>query len=325
MNIGSGGRLGRPGNLWGRSEGVVFCEDGLRMKFRFVDNFLSRAGGMGGRTISTRDCAVGNKEVRILNYMTRPSETAPIKPSNGSIYGKSDEWFLESVCGVSCLSLVPSFYRGMGLSHYLEGLSPGVPRWQVLPSDSESELRIWHPDPRNWTSDNVIGYVLTLNLEKNGLITSVEYRAGAPGDDIFEVGTFASVEDLQLIETDGLWLPTACIYGWYHDNERTGERMWSMANQHTIEWSGINGPVDDEALVLEFPKGLPVSTPLERKGWEIYRFFGDNLQYAQYYAGSRGAKGYVLATLFLILMFIVVVLGPVVIIRRWRARRETKT
>ncbi|MFO7976383.1 MAG: hypothetical protein R6V12_17310 [Candidatus Hydrogenedentota bacterium] len=80
-------------------------------------------------------------------------------------------------------------------------------------------------------------------------------------------------------------------------------------------------PTREEALLLEFPEGLPVSTPFERKGWKLYRFFEDNLQYAQHWAGSRGGHGYILATIVLLLVFIIIMLGPVAIVRRVRARR----
>lgn len=325
MNITSDGQLGQPGNLWGRSEGVVCANEFVRMKYRFVDNTISR-GNVPGFNISTHDCAVDGKEYRILEYMPRASETLPLRPISGTISGEMEDWVLESVCGVSCLSLVPAFYWGVGLSRYLEGLPRGTPVWQVLPSDSDSELRIWHPDPRFWTSENALGYVLSLDLEKNGLITSLESRAGTPGDELLNAGAFACVENLQLVEMDGLWLPSSCVYGYVYTNERTGERRWNAATQHTIEWSGISAPVAEVTLVLEFPPGLPVSTPLERKGEALYRFFEDNFQYMRYWAGSRGrGSGTMLVLVFFFLVAIVVVLVPVVVIRRWRARREAKT
>ena len=177
MNITSDGQLGQPGNLWGRSEGVVCANEFVRMKYRFVDNTISR-GNVPGFNISTHDCAVDGKEYRILEYMPRASESLPLRPISGTISGEMEDWVLESVCGVSCLSLVPAFYWGVGLSRYLEGLPRGTPVWQVLPSDSDSELRIWHPDPRFWTSENALGYVLELHAGKNGLIV-----AGVPGGD----------------------------------------------------------------------------------------------------------------------------------------------
>ena len=134
------------------------------------------------------------------------------------------------------------------------------------------------------------------------------------------------MENLQLVEMDGLWLPSSCVYGYVYTNERTGERRWNAATQHTIEWSGISAPVAEVTLVLEFPPGLPVSTPLERKGEALYRFFEDNFQYMRYWAGSRGrGSGTMLVLVFFFLVAIVVVLVPVVVIRRWRARREAKT
>jgi len=321
MNVTSDGRIRKPGHFWGRSEGVITSDEFVRMKYRLVDNSFSRSV-TPGFNIATYDCAVDRGEYRSLEYLVRPSETAPLKPGRGTISGEMEAWLFENVCGVSCLSLVPAFYRGIGLSHYLEKIPRGMPAWQVLPSDSEFILRIWHPDLRTAErSDQLAGYVLALDLDKNGLITSLEFRGGTPKDEIFSQGSFAQVDKLQFVEVDGLWLPRSCVYGYLYNLGRSGERRWSMATQHTIEWSDINKPVAEEALLLEFPEGVPVSTPLERKGWELYRFFKDNLQYAQYYVGSRGGRGYVIATILLLLAFIVVVLGPVAIIRRWRVHR----
>jgi len=166
------------------------------------------------------------------------------------------------------------------------------------------------------------GYVVSLDLAKDGAITSLEYRVGVPGDAVFEKGEFAHVENVQLVENGGLWLPSSCLYGYSYTNERTGERGWNCATEYTIEWSYINAPVAEEALVLNFPEGLPVTTPLERTGWELYRFFEDNLRYARYWAGSRGkGGGAAFVTGLLLLVGVVVVLVPIVIVRRIRARR----
>lgn len=323
MNITPEGEVGSPTHHWSRSEGIVSRMDLLRVKFRYTDNWSRRVTGSSGYLLSTYDCALDGKEYRSLCYWDRSSETMPLKPQSGTVYGEMQEYFFQSVCGVSCLSLVPAFYRGAGLSRYLHDLPGGIPPWQVLPSDSESVLRIWHSEPRMSADVEVeTGYVVSLDLAKDGAITSLEYRVGVPGDAVFEKGEFAHVENVQLVENGGLWLPSSCLYGYSYTNERTGERGWNCATEYTIEWSDINAPVAEEALVLKFPEGLPVTTPLERTGWELYRFFEDNLRYARYWAGSRGkGGGAAFVTGLLLLVGVVVVLVPIVIVRRIRARR----
>lgn len=280
MNVTSDGRIRQPGHIWGRGKGVISSGEFVRMKYRLVDNSSSRSG-TPGFNIDTRDCAVDRGEYRSLEYLVRPSETPPLKPAFGRISGEMDAWDFENVCGVSCLSLVPAFYRGVGLSRCLGNIPLGTPAWQVLPSDSESILRIWHPDARTSDDKFTVGFLLNLDLSKNGLITSIGWHLGPPGDDTFEKDAGAAVVDLEIVELDGFWLPKSCMYGYFYTIERSGERRCSMATRQTIEWSDINEPVTEDALLLEFPDGLPVSTPLERKGWKLYHFLEENLQYAQ--------------------------------------------
>jgi hypothetical protein len=323
MIVTSDGQIWHPSRFWGRSEGVISSDEFVRMKYRLIDNSQSRSG-RPGFNIDTRDCAVDRGEYRVLEYLIRPSETSPLKPAFGRISGEMEAWDFENVCGVSCLSLVPAFYRGVGLSHYLEKIPLGTPAWQVLPSESESILRIWHPDARTSDDQFTAGFLLNLDLSKNGLITSIGWHFGLPGDDTFEKDAGAAVVDLELVELDGFWLPKSCMYGYFYTLERSGERRCSMATRQTIEWSDINEPVGEEALLLEFPAGLPVSTPLERKGWELYRFFEDNLHYARHLARTHGGYGYAMAIIFYLLVFVVVVLGPLALVLRWRHRRAPR-
>ena len=154
------------------------------------------------------------------------------------------------------LTHVLPFYEGMGLSAYLATIPDEAPDWKVVPSDNPSLLTIWFPHAR-FTPDGLqdqMSYLVTLDLARGGNIVDwkwyLDYDNGRGQ-------LMAALEDVQLEQVEGHWLPVSFVRHEYNYDPKSGENIVREETRTKLTWSHINAELGPDAFHVEFPPSFP--------------------------------------------------------------------
>lgn len=150
------------------------------------------------------------------------------------------------------LTHVLPLYEGMGLSAYLATIPDEAPDWKVLPSEDAEHLTIWFPRA-NFVPDGLqdqMSYVVTLDLARGGNIVDWKWYLD------YEDGRgqlMAALEDIQLEQVEGVWLPVSFVHREYSYDPKSGQNVVREETRTKLTWSHINAQLGPDAFHVEYP------------------------------------------------------------------------